>query len=81
MRLFFMISGPARVRLVQAGAVLVAAALVAGCGNAYRPVVTPINPSGPSAQVTSYAIVVSAPSPTAAGVVTIVDYAGDSVMA
>ncbi|HUV71061.1 MAG TPA: hypothetical protein VMW15_15485 [Terracidiphilus sp.] len=81
MRFFFMISGPARVRLVQASAVLAAAALVAGCGNAYRPVVTPINPSGPSAQVTSYAIVVSAPSPTAAGVVTIVDYAGDSVMA
>ncbi len=81
MRLFPMSSGRARVRLVQAGAVLVAAALIAGCGNAYRPVVTPINPSGPPAQPTSYAVVVSAPAPTSAGIVTIIDYSGDTVMA
>jgi DNA-binding beta-propeller fold protein YncE len=76
-----MISGRARVRLVEAGTALVAAALIAGCGNAYRPVVTPINPSGPAAQPTSYAVVVSSPSPTAAGIVTIIDYSGDTVMA
>jgi DNA-binding beta-propeller fold protein YncE len=76
-----MSSGKARVRLVQAGASLVAAALVAGCGNNYRPVVTPINPSGPAAQPTSYAVVVSAPSPKTAGIVTILDYSGDTVMA
>jgi DNA-binding beta-propeller fold protein YncE len=76
-----MSSGRARVRLVQAGAGIVAAALIAGCGNAYRPVVTPINPSGPASQPTSYAVVVSAPSPTTAGIVTIIDYAGDTVMA
>jgi DNA-binding beta-propeller fold protein YncE len=81
MRLFPLSSGRARVRLVQAGTALVAAALIAGCGNAYRPVVTPINPSGPAAQPTSYAVVVSAPSPTSAGIVTIIDYAGDTVMA
>src|ERR1035441_3635361 len=81
MRLFPMSSGRARVRLVQAGAVIAAAALIAGCGNAYRPVVTPINPSGPASQPTSYAVVVSAPSPTTAGIVTIIDYAGDTVMA
>ena len=80
MRPFFMISTPARVRLVQAGAVLAAAALVAGCGNAYRPVVTPINPSGPAAQPTAYVVVVSAPSPSSAGIVTLVDYAGDTVL-
>ncbi len=80
MRPFFMISTPARVRLVQAGAALVAAALVAGCGNAYRPVVTPINPSGPAAQPTAYTVVVSAPSPTAAGIVTLVDYSGDTIL-
>ena len=80
MRLFSMISTPARVRLVQAGAVLAAAALVAGCGNAYRPVVTPINPSGPAAQPTAYVVVVSAPSPSSAGIVTLVDYAGDTVL-
>ena len=76
-----MSSGRARVRLVEAGAVLVAAALIAGCGNAYRPVVTPINPSGPAPQPTSYAVVVSSPSPTSKGVVTIIDYSGDTVMA
>ena len=76
-----MSSGRARVRLVQAGAALVAAVLVAGCGNNYRPVVTPINTSGPAAQPTSYAVVVSAPSPSTAGIVTILDYSGDTVMA
>jgi DNA-binding beta-propeller fold protein YncE len=81
MRLFPMSSGRARVRLVQAGAVLLAAALIAGCGNAYRPVVTPINPSGPASQPTSYAVVVSAPAPTTPGIVTIIDYSGDTVMA
>jgi len=76
-----MSSGRARVRLVEAGAVVVAAALIAGCGNAYRPVVTPVNPSGPAAQPSSYVVVVSSPSPSAKGIVTIVDYSGDTVMA
>lgn len=81
MSLFPMSSGRARVRLVQAGAALAMAALVAGCGNNYRPVVTPINPSGPAAQPTSYAVVVSSPSPTTPGIATILDYSGDTVMA
>jgi YVTN family beta-propeller protein len=72
--------GQTRVRLVQAGAAFAAAALIAGCGNNYRPVVTPVNPSGPAAQPYSYAVVVSAPSTTAAGIVSIIDYSGDSVM-
>jgi DNA-binding beta-propeller fold protein YncE len=75
-----MIFGQKRVRLVQAGTVLAAAALVAGCGNNYRPTVTPINSSGPAAQPTSSVVVISAPSPTTAGVATIIDYSGDSVM-
>jgi len=74
-----MISSRTQVRLVQAGAALAAAALVAGCGNSYRPVVTPISPSGPASQPTSYTVVVSAPSPTTAGIVTIIDYSGDTV--
>jgi YVTN family beta-propeller protein len=73
--------GQTRVRLVEAGAVFVAVALVAGCGSQYRPVVTPINPSGPAAQPTSLAVVVSAPSPTTPGIATIIDYSGDTVMA
>jgi DNA-binding beta-propeller fold protein YncE len=71
----------ARVRLVLAGAVLTAAALISGCGNNYRPVVTPVNPSGPASQPESLVAVVSAPSTTAAGIATIIDYAGDTVLA
>jgi DNA-binding beta-propeller fold protein YncE len=67
-------------RLVQAGAALTAVALMAGCGDSYRPVVTSTSASGPAAQVASYAIVVSAPSLTS-GIATIIDYSGDSIMA
>ena len=81
MRLFRMNFSQARPRLVQAGAALAAAVLVAGCGGNYRPTVTPINPTGPPAQPQSLAVVVSAPSITAPGIVRVVDYAGDSVMA
>jgi YVTN family beta-propeller protein len=71
----------ARRRLVQGGAALAGAALIAGCGSAYRPVVTPITPSGPQPQPGSYAVVVSAPSVTTPGIATIIDYSGDSVLA
>lgn len=81
MSLFLMNSGNARVRLVDLGAAFLAAGLVAGCGNTYRPVVTPINPSGPPQQPSSLAIVVSDPSPSAPGIATIIDYAGDTIMA
>jgi DNA-binding beta-propeller fold protein YncE len=76
-----MIFGQARTRLVCGGAALASAALIAGCGSTYRPVVTPINPSGPAPQVSSYAVVISAPSPQTPGIVTVVDYSGDAVLA
>jgi DNA-binding beta-propeller fold protein YncE len=81
MRLFPTNTGRARARLIEAGAALAAAALIAGCGANFRPVVTPVTPSGPAPQPSSYAVVVSSPSPTTAGVVTIIDYSGDTVMA
>jgi hypothetical protein len=88
MRLFRMNFSQSRVRLVQAGVVFAAAALVAGCGNNYRPVVTPVNPSGPPAQPQSLAVVVTAPSTSNsscpspnAGIATVIDYAGDSILA
>ena len=81
MSLFPMNASQAHARLVQSGAVFAAVALVAGCGSAYRPVVTPINSNGPAAQVSSYVVVVSAPSATTAGVATIIDYSGDTVLA
>jgi YVTN family beta-propeller protein len=71
----------AHVRLVQASAALAAAVLVAACGNSYRPTVTTVTSSGPSAQPGSYVAVVSAPSSKTAGIATIIDYSGDTVMA
>lgn len=62
---------------------LVTAALVSvmGCGNAYRPVVTAINPVGPAAQPQKYAIAVaSSPTANSPGLVTIVDFSGDTVL-
>jgi YVTN family beta-propeller protein len=70
-----------RVLFVQIAAAIAVAAVVAGCGSAYRPVVTPINPTGPAAQPSSLAVVVSAPSPSTPGIATIIDYAGDTIMA
>src|SRR5580692_10512614 len=81
MRLYPMNLGQARTRLVQGGAALAAVALIAGCGSTYRPVVSPVPPSGPPAQPSSYTIVVSAPSPNTPGIATVIDYSGDSVLA
>jgi DNA-binding beta-propeller fold protein YncE len=52
-----------------------------GCGDNYRPVITPIATNGPPAQPTSYAIVISSTGTTTPGVVTIIDYSGDSILA
>jgi len=81
MRLYPMNLGQARMRLVQGSAALAAVFLIAGCGSTYRPVVSPVTPSGPAAQPESFAVVVSAPSPSTPGIATIIDYAGDSVLA
>jgi len=80
MSLFLSILGQSRMRLAQVGLALAGVAVIAGCGSSYRPVITPINPSGPPAQPNGYAVVVSSPSPTAAGVATVIDYSGDTLM-
>jgi YVTN family beta-propeller protein len=62
---------------------LVAAALtsVVGCGNTYRPVVNAINPVGPAAQPQKYAVAVAAsPNAGTPGLVTLVDFSGDTVL-
>lgn len=71
---------PARVHFAQAGVALALVALIAGCGDNYRPVVTPIASNGPPEQPTSYTIVVSTTGSLTPGVVTIVDYSGDSIL-
>src|ERR1700749_391252 len=80
MSLFSNVLGQARVRLVQAGVAFAAAALIAGWGNSYRPVTTPINPTGPGSQPTSFAGVVSSPGANATGFATVIDYSGDSIL-
>jgi len=80
MRFFPMEPGQARAHVAEAGAALVVSLFIGGCGNNYRPVITPVNTSGPAPQPSAYAVVVSAPSPTTPGIVTIVDYSGDSVL-
>ena len=80
MSLFPNVLSQARVRLVQAAVALVAAAIIAGCGSNYRPVITPINPTGPASQPTSYAVVVTNPPGGLAGVATVLDYSGDSIL-
>src|SRR5208337_3174901 len=80
MRLFSMNVRQARVFFAQMGAALAIAVLIGGCGDNYRPVVTPVNTPGPESQPGSYVIVVSAPSPSSPGIVTIVDYSGDSIL-
>lgn len=78
--------------LWRAAGALALVGAVGGCGNQYRPVVTPVQPTGPSASPGSYAVVISQPGgvsvpttpPSCAseqGVATVLDFAGDSVTA
>jgi hypothetical protein len=69
-----------RRRPILLGSAAALSILVAGCGNQYRPVVSAINPVGPATQPTKYAVAVSAPSPTAPGLLTFVDFSGDTVL-
>jgi YVTN family beta-propeller protein len=96
------LTGPER-PWFAAGALLALFA-AAGCGNQYRPVVTPVTPSGPAPQPTAYLVAFSQPNlvrygqtsglafpqslcPATAstydngGVVTLIDFSGDSIMA
>jgi DNA-binding beta-propeller fold protein YncE len=80
MSLFSNVLSQTRVRLVVVFSALAVSAFFAGCGNTYRPVITPINPTGPAAQPTSFAVVVSSPSPNTPGIATVIDYSGDSIL-
>jgi DNA-binding beta-propeller fold protein YncE len=58
-------------------------ALIVGCGNTYRPVVSAINPVGPAAQPQKFAVAISTTGTTAKptpGLVTFVDFSGDTVL-
>ena len=73
----------ARTAFAQIGVTVAAvavSALMGGCGNNYRPVVTPAGTNGPAPQPSSFAVVVSTTSSSTDGVVTIIDYSGDTIM-
>lgn len=54
--------------------------LLSGCGATYRPVVSAINPVGPAGQPQKFAVVISDPGPTSAGLLTFVDFSGDTIL-
>ena len=64
--------------LIGIAVAAVALTALAGCGNQYRPVVTAINPVGPAVQPTKYAVAISQPGGGSAGLMTMVDFAGDT---
>ncbi len=80
MRLFPMISRHGRCLLARAGGALAITLLLAGCGDNYRPIITPVYSNGPEPQPAAYAIVVSSTGASKPGVVSIVDYSGDSIL-
>ena len=53
---------------------------LAACGNTYRPVVASINPVGPAAQPTKYAVAISSTGPTTPGLVNFIDFSGDTIV-
>lgn len=56
--------------------------LMSGCGAQYRPVVTPINPTGPASQDTSgNFVVLSTDSSSTSGLATLINGLGDTIMA
>jgi DNA-binding beta-propeller fold protein YncE len=65
---------------VGAGAAILVA-VVAGCGNQYRPVINPVRPTGPSPQPTAYAVAITQPIGAQPGIATIIDFSGDTVLA
>jgi YVTN family beta-propeller protein len=65
---------------LTAAAVIASVAALAGCGNTYRPVLSSVGVTAPAGQPTKYVLAVSSPSPTANGLMTMVDFAGDTVL-
>jgi YVTN family beta-propeller protein len=67
-------------RMAAAAGLTACVGMLAGCGNSYRPVLATIGVVGPAGQPTKYAIAVSSPSPTSNGLMTMVDFSGDTVL-
>jgi len=68
------------IRIAAAAGLAACLAATTGCGNTYRPVLATIGAVGPAGQPTKYAIAVSSASPTSNGLLTMVDFSGDTVL-
>lgn len=68
------------VRRVAAAAISASVAALGGCGNTYRPVLATIGVVGPAGQPTKYAVAISSPGPNSNGLMTMVDFSGDTVL-
>jgi hypothetical protein len=84
-------SGRLAIRVAAAAGLAACVGMIGGCGNSYRPVVATIGVVGPAGQPTKYAVVISTPTPPGApcpaagqpaspGLMTMVDFSGDSVL-
>ncbi|HVJ07365.1 MAG TPA: YncE family protein [Acidisarcina sp.] len=80
------LTGPKRPWWAAGGLLMLAA--VCGCGSTYRPVVVPINPTGPAPQPATLVVALSqqnapgaVPDPKTPGVATILNFSGDSILA
>ena len=54
--------------------------MLAGCGETYRPVVTPVAVTGPAPQPQSYAVVTTTAGTNSPGLANIFDAAGDTLL-
>ncbi len=70
--------GPSR--LASLSAVMGAAAILAGCGDTPRPVVTPVAVTGPAPQPQSYAVVTTTAGTTTPGLANVFDASGDTLL-
>jgi YVTN family beta-propeller protein len=78
-------------RIAAAAGLAACVGMMAGCGNSYRPVVATVGIPGPAGQPQKYAIAISTPTPpgapcpaagqpTSNGLMTMVDFAGDTTL-
>ncbi len=69
-----------RLRLAFALTLGSASLFLTACGSNYRPVISAINPVGPAGQPTKYAVVISTTGASTPGLVTLVDFSGDTIL-
>jgi YVTN family beta-propeller protein len=75
-----LLSGLGLSRLAGLPVAMGIAVMLAGCGETYRPVVTPVAVTGPAPQPQSYAVVTTTATTTTPGLANIFDASGDTLL-